>query len=150
MISCLDLLGDYRITITGDKVALVTMTEASRLIEKSKQTLYRHVSSGRVSRNSDGFLDTAELIRVYGELKQNTTSKVTKTSVPVVQVERSHIEWLEKQVDGLREDIKQVREDSLAREIRLMALLEHKIDTIQSETSSDKPVIRGVFSKLFK
>ncbi|WP_221898556.1 hypothetical protein [Bathymodiolus japonicus methanotrophic gill symbiont] len=42
------------------------------------------------------------------------------------------------------------REDSLAREIRLMALLEHKIDTIQSETSSDKPVIRGVFSKLFK
>ncbi|TXL06553.1 hypothetical protein BMR08_15355 [Methylococcaceae bacterium CS2] len=126
------------------------MTEASRLIGKSKQTLYRHVSSGRVSRNSDGFLDTAELIRVYGELKQNTTSKVTKTSVPVVQVERSHIEWLEKQVDGLRDDIKQVRDDSLAREIRLMALLEYKIDTTQSETSSDKPVIRGVFSKIFK
>ncbi|GFO76401.1 hypothetical protein BPLS_P4150 [Bathymodiolus platifrons methanotrophic gill symbiont] len=126
------------------------MTEASRLIGKSKQTLYRHVSSGRVSRNSDGFLDTAELIRVYGELKQNTTSKVTKTSVPVVQVERSHIEWLEKQVDGLRDDIKQVRDDSLAREIRLMALLEHKIDTTQSEISSDKPVIRGLFSKLFK
>ncbi|GFO75217.1 hypothetical protein BPLS_P5825 [Bathymodiolus platifrons methanotrophic gill symbiont] len=126
------------------------MTEASRLIGKSKQTLYRHVSSGRVSRNSDGFLDTAELIRVYGELKQNTTSKVTKTSVPVVQVERSHIEWLEKQVDGLRDDIKQVRDDSLAREIRLMALLEHKIDTTQSETSSDEPVIRGLFSKLFK
>ncbi|GFO76952.1 hypothetical protein BPLS_P5062 [Bathymodiolus platifrons methanotrophic gill symbiont] len=126
------------------------MTEASRLIGKSKQTLYRHVSSGRVSRNSDGFLDTAELIRVYGELKQNTTSKVTKTSVPVVQVERSHIEWLEKQVDGLRDDIKQDREDSLAREIRLMALLEHKIDTTQSETSADKPVIRRVFSKLFK
>ncbi|WP_221901731.1 hypothetical protein [Bathymodiolus platifrons methanotrophic gill symbiont] len=131
-------------------MALVTMTEASRLIGKSKQTLYRHVSSGRVSRNSDGFLDTAELIRVYGELKQNTTSKVTKTSVPVVQVERSHIEWLEKQVDGLRDDIKQVRDDSLAREIRLMALLEYKIDTTQSETSSDKPVIRGFFSKLFK
>ncbi|GFO76932.1 hypothetical protein BPLS_P5040 [Bathymodiolus platifrons methanotrophic gill symbiont] len=131
-------------------MALVTMTEASRLIGKSKQTLYRHVSSGRVSRNSDGFLDTAELIRVYGELKQNTTSKVTKTSVPVVQVERSHIEWLEKQVDGLRDDIKQVRDDSLAREIRLMALLEHKIDTTQSETSSDEPVIRGLFSKLFK
>ncbi|WP_221901264.1 hypothetical protein [Bathymodiolus platifrons methanotrophic gill symbiont] len=131
-------------------MALVTMTEASRLIGKSKQTLYRHVSSGRVSRNSDGFLDTAELIRVYGELKQNTTSKVTKTSVPVVQVERSHIEWLEKQVDGLRDDIKQVRDDSLAREIRLMALLEHKIDTTQSEISSDKPVIRGLFSKLFK
>ncbi|WP_221898158.1 hypothetical protein [Bathymodiolus japonicus methanotrophic gill symbiont] len=131
-------------------MALVTMTEASRLIGKSKQTLYRHVSSGRVSRNSDGFLDTAELIRVYGELKQNTTSKVTKTSVPVVQVERSHIEWLEKQVDGLRDDIKQVRDDSLAREIRLMALLEHKIDTTQSETSSDRPVIRRVFSKLFK
>ncbi|WP_221901089.1 hypothetical protein [Bathymodiolus platifrons methanotrophic gill symbiont] len=131
-------------------MVLVTMTEASRLIGKSKQTLYRHVSSGRVSRNSDGFLDTAELIRVYGELKQNTTSKVTKTSVPVVQVERSHIEWLEKQVDGLRDDIKQVRDDSLAREIRLMALLEHKIDTTQSETSSDEPVIRGLFSKLFK
>ncbi|GFO73380.1 hypothetical protein BJAS_P4151 [Bathymodiolus japonicus methanotrophic gill symbiont] len=126
------------------------MTEASRLIGKSKQTLYRHVSSGRVSRNSDGFLDTAELIRVYGELKQNTTSKVTKTSVPVVQVERSHIEWLEKQVDGLMDDIKQVRDDSLTREIRLMALLEHKFDTTQSETSSDEPVIRVVFSKLFK
>ncbi|WP_167374288.1 hypothetical protein [Bathymodiolus platifrons methanotrophic gill symbiont] len=43
----------------------------------------------------------------------------------MVQIERFHIEWLEKQVDGLRGDIKQDREDFLAREIRLMALLGH-------------------------
>lgn len=132
------------------KVALVTITEASRLIGKSKQTLYRHVASGKVSRNSDGMLDTAELIRAYGELRKTTPPQVTKTPAPVEQVERSHIDWLEKQVDELRNDIKQVREDAQAREMRLMALLEHKLDTPQSETPTDKPAAIGLFSKLFK
>jgi len=131
-------------------MALVTITEAARLVGKSKQTLYRHVSAGKVSRNSGGLIDTTELMRVYGELRKVTTQHVEKTPPPMEQVERSHIEWLEKQVDELRSDIKQVREDAQAREMRLMALLEYKIDTAQTETPADKPAPTGIFSKLFK
>jgi len=138
------------LTITGDKVALVTISEAARLIGKSKQTLYRHVANGKVSRNSDGMLDTAELIRAYGELRKNTTPQVIKSPAPVEQVEKSHIEWLEKQIDELRNEVKQVREDSTARELRLMALLEHKIDTQQTETKPVPSVGAGILSKLFK
>ena len=130
-------------------MALVTISEAARLIGKSKQTLYRHVASGKVSRNSDGMLDTTELIRVYGELRKTTPSQIEKSPSPVEQVERSHIEWLEKQIDELRNEVKQVREDSTARELRLMALLEHKLDTPQPETKQVQTGGTGIFSKLF-
>ena len=65
-------------------MALVTITEASKLTGKSRKTIYSHLKKGKLSSSlqADGTkqIDTSELIRVYGEIKQFVT-EVTPSSV---------------------------------------------------------------------
>ena len=56
-------------------MAYVTIEEAARLTGKSTQSLYRHVKQGKVSKHHDGF-DTAELMRVYGALRNTNDTTV--------------------------------------------------------------------------
>ena len=54
-----------------------TITEAAKLVGKDRKTLYRHIKQGRLSCGieSDGvrYVDTSELMRVYGALVQAET-----------------------------------------------------------------------------
>lgn len=53
-------------------MAFVTITEAAKLVRRSRRTLYRDIDAGRLSKtvNADGgaTIDTAELLRAYGTL----------------------------------------------------------------------------------
>ncbi|MGI4849380.1 MAG: hypothetical protein ACRYGK_14755 [Janthinobacterium lividum] len=53
-------------------MAFVTITEAAKLVRRSRRTLYRDIDAGRLSKtvNADGgaTIDTAELLRAYGSL----------------------------------------------------------------------------------
>lgn len=53
-------------------MALVTITEAAKLVRRSRRTLYRDIDKGRLSKSvtHDGatVIDTSELLRVYGML----------------------------------------------------------------------------------
>ena len=134
-------------------MSFVTITEAAKLVSKSNQTLYRHVKSGKLSRQSDGTFETTELIRVYGSLSSPDTPQSINTTPTPLQRENGLIEVLQQQVTllqsdlaELRVDVRKERADSKEREVRLMALLEHKIDTPQPD-----PVEKGgFFGKLFK
>jgi len=138
-------------------MALVTVIEAAPLIGKSTQTLYRHIKAGKVSKNSDGKLDTSELIRVYGELIKPDTSRTNQKDQPMLLVdsEGDSAKWFKSQIEKLQGDIKQLKAESIeresqaiARENRLMALIEHKLDTTESAVQSAPDT--GFFGKLFK
>ena len=63
----------FRIPTDGAiKMALVTITEAAKLVRRSRRTLYRDIDKGRLSKSvtHDGatVIDTSELLRVYGML----------------------------------------------------------------------------------
>jgi len=60
-------------------MAVVSISEAATLTGKNRSTLHRHIATGKLSRvaNGDG-LDTAELIRVYGALKNVALQHVAK------------------------------------------------------------------------
>ena len=129
-------------------MSFVTITEAAELVNKSTQTLYRHIKSGKLSRESSGLLQIAELIRVYGELRQNENYQ--KVSIDTVSQSESVnvINLLQQQIDKLEKDLQDLKTESLERERqgierekRLMALLEN-------QTSRDNT--GGLFSKLFK
>ena len=53
----------------------ITLSEAVKIISVSESTLRRHLRTGKVSsekdRNGRNLFDTAELVRVYGDLKLN-------------------------------------------------------------------------------
>jgi len=47
-------------------MAFVTVTEAAKLTQKARKTIYAHIKSGRLSKAAGGMLDTSELMRCYG------------------------------------------------------------------------------------
>ena len=55
----------------------ITLSEAVKIIPVSESTLRRHMRAGKVSSEKDhggrNLFDTAELVRVYGDLKLNGT-----------------------------------------------------------------------------
>jgi hypothetical protein len=111
----------------------VTIQKAIELTGKSRSTIDRYIKAGKLSRTDSG-IDTTELMRVFGALKKINDSSVTnQTDNPMSEREA----WLIKQIDQLQKDLKELKAESLEREKRLMALLEHQSTP-------------GLFGKLFK
>lgn len=59
---------------------IVSISEAARLTGKSRQTLHRHIVTGKLSKcntekNETG-IDTSELLRVYGSIKSYSVTDV--------------------------------------------------------------------------
>ena len=69
-------------------MAIVTISEAARLVGKDRRTVQRHVNKGRLSKvtrpgGSVG-VDTSELVRVYGELAAAPVAVRQTAAVPQV------------------------------------------------------------------
>ena len=92
----------------------ITLSEAVKIIPVSESTLRRHMRTGKVSSEKDysgrNLFDTAELARVYGELKLNgtrplsdepvNTSKMTDNDTPkIVALLEGQVADLKAQLD---------------------------------------------------
>ena len=105
-------------------MAWVTVRQATELTGKGRSSLYRDMARGRVSyrTETDGgrVLETSELIRVYGEIRQAETSKRDRL--------RQSDETEKTVSDALITEIKALREEvaGLRQEMQAMRLLEHK------------------------
>ena len=133
----------------------ITMKEAINLTDKSESTLRRDMRSGKVSysKNETGRLefDSAELVRVYGQLKPVDTANDTTndremnghdTPVDTPKV----IALLETQISSLQTQLTQASE----REKNLLDLLkerEKNLARILPATAEKKPFFFGLFGK---
>jgi hypothetical protein len=59
----------------------ISITEAAKRLNIGRSTLYKKVSSGEVSRNPNGTVDTSELFRVFGSSPKTSSQDVPKTPV---------------------------------------------------------------------
>lgn len=113
-----------------DKVEF-TVIEASVLYEVSRQKVYKDLKSGILSKNRKGKLDLSELLRCYGEPKQNTNN-VNSVGMKVTSVDTVDIENVKQQLreSKEREALYQEREQFYQEQIRALTdtvkLLEHK------------------------
>ena len=68
-----------------------TVTESARLTGQSRRTIYQHIKRGSLSaqRSPSGTLviDTAELVRAYGELHNDQSQSDTATHTSVSQMQ---------------------------------------------------------------
>lgn len=123
-------------------MAIVSISEASRLTGKSTKTLYRMASQGRlslsVSEKGTKEVDTSELARVFGNL-------ITRDETSFEAHSESHVRQLEKEIAQLREVVAQVevlkaekagleaiaalREEQIQDMRQAMRLLEHQRET---------------------
>jgi len=92
-------------------MSIVSISKASKLTGKSRQTLYKHLQNGQLSLSTDvngsKGLDISELIRVYGQLKidklttvqvDNTGHRLTKRIDNNVNIDSQQLTELEKEL----------------------------------------------------
>ena len=115
---------------------IVSRKKAMQLTGKSHATLYRHLKSGKLSKTPDGGIDTAELIRVYGEFVSpdaKDASKYIKTDIEhIYQKDKSdtEIKLMQEQIDILKSqltDTKSQLERSQQKEDKLLQLIENRL-----------------------
>ena len=120
-------------------MAYVTIEEAAKLTGKSTQSLYRHVKQGKVSKHHDGF-DTAELMRVYGALRNTTDTTINFEKVS--NESEVELSMLKRENELLRGNIEELRTDKHK--------LQETIDYFQRQLSAPvQATEKSFFSKLF-
>jgi len=101
-----------------------TIQEAQKLTGKSRRTLYRDMSTGRLSWAPEGEnarrLETSELIRAYGALLPMAQPEVEKTAHGVTASGTADTVLILTELKALREEVAELRQ--------AMRLIEHKPD----------------------
>ncbi len=130
-------------------MAILTLRKAAEVAGVSRQTIYRYASSGKLStvKMDDGTagVDTAELVRVFGRLRQPETVAEAVTSDYERQEgdslrqhrESTAVAALQAENEGLRREVaileKQV-EVSQDRENKLLGIIESQTRLLEHRT----------------
>lgn len=98
-------------------MALIGVAKAAGLVGLTRRTVYRDITSGKLSAHKDDKgvtkIDTSELIRVYGELSQQPHNKVSTASHKkgTTETPPEYVTELLNQITALREQNKQLSEN---------------------------------------
>ena len=85
-------------------MAQLSLTEVSKRFNVNRTTIYRAVSTGKLSRLDNGLFDLAEVIRVFGEpsapVKQSVEPSASNANDrEVISILKSQVELLTKQLE---------------------------------------------------
>ena len=121
-------------------MAIVSVSEAARLVGKSRRTIQRDIAAGKLSKSDNGKkLDTSELIRVYGSLlnapndadkNAHMTQDVAPNIPPNVAEMRIRLAALEAENAALKDHLGSLKQ--------AMLLLEHKEQQTSTETTQQR------------
>ena len=81
----------------------LSVIELSQLYGMNRQSIYKRINKGDLSKNSDGKIDLSEAIRVFGE-PSNKNNNVTTLQSTAVQKE-TEVDMLKQQVDILKKQL---------------------------------------------
>ena len=136
-------------------MAKLTVSDAARVTGVSRMLLYRYIKTGKLSRTPDGFLDTAELLRVglvlqtsdvmtpvtmLHDVTSPSPTVVTPVVTPAVTGETTALERLvtvlQRELDEAhtREQVAQAREaryqEQIAQLAHLVEQMQHRYDRL--------------------
>lgn len=102
-------------------MAIISISEAAKLVEKNRTTVLRYIKSGRLSASKDKggawLIDTAELVRVFGDFKASESADIELGNPdPRPDQDKSFVDAIE----ILRDQLKAAH----SREVKLLAMLE--------------------------
>ena len=111
----------------------LSVIELAKLYGMNRQSIYKRISKGDLSKNNDGKIDLAEAIRVFGEPSQRVT---TVQSQATWKQTESYI--LEQQVDFLKKQLELAQEREAFQREELKAKNE-QIESLQRLLGAPKP-----------
>lgn len=101
----------------------LSVIELAKLYSMNRQSIYKRINKGDLSKNSDGKIDLAEAIRVFGEPSQRSNAEQSQ-----VTSKSAESDILRQQVDMLRKQLELAQE----REVFQRKQLQAKDDQIYS------------------
>lgn len=118
-------------------MARISINKASTDFNVSRNTLYKHVKQGKLTRDAEGNLDTSDLIRLYGSHvnseqpftgvnnEEFTTIEQLKSEITqlkqLLAVNEMMVNQLQRQVEDLKEDKQQLFSEMVQRRIETEA-----------------------------
>lgn len=111
----------------------LSVIELSKLYGMTRQAIYKQVNKGTLSKNSDGKIDLAEAIRVFGEPSQHGNRSQT-----TVTPKLSEVHLLEQQVHMLQKQLEDARERE-ERQWKELAVKNEQIESLQRLLVAPKP-----------
>ncbi|MFV5550935.1 plasmid replication DNA-binding protein [Acinetobacter oleivorans] len=106
----------------------LSVIELSKLYGMNRQSIYKRINKGDLSKNSDGKIDLSEAIRVFGE-PSNKNNNVTTLQSTAVQKE-TEVDMLRQQVDILKKQLELAHEREVFQREQLEAK-DSQIEAIQ-------------------
>ncbi len=118
----------------------LSVIELSKLYGMTRQAVYKQVNKGNLSKSSDGKIDLAEAIRVFGEpLQRVNQSQTTNTQkLSEVHLLEQQVYILQKQLEEVKELDRFHREELKAKNDQLNAK-DEQIESLQRLLSAPKP-----------
>jgi septal ring factor EnvC (AmiA/AmiB activator) len=132
----------------GYNMARISINKASLDFNISRNTLYKHIKQGKLTKDTEGKLDTSDLIRLYGTHvngQQESTTVDTNISAQFEQLKQDNQQLKqllavnEMLVNQLQQQIQDLKQDKQ----HLFNQLEQKL--LETKTSN-----KSLFGRLFK
>ena len=83
----------------------LSVSELAKLYGYSRQAVYAHINKGNLSKGSDGLIDFAEALRVFGEPQKKDT--IVNQSQSINSQNLTEVDLLKRQVDILEKQLNQ-------------------------------------------
>ncbi|OTG90259.1 DNA-binding protein [Acinetobacter sp. ANC 4654] len=113
----------------------LSVIELANLYGMNRQSIYKRINKGDLSKNSDGKIDFSEALRVFGE-PSNKNKDVTTLQSATVQKEtevdmlKQHVDMLKQHVDMLKQQLELAHEREVFQREQLEAK-DNQIEAIQ-------------------
>ena len=106
----------------------LSVIELAQLYGMNRQSIYKRINKGDLSKNSDGKIDLSEAIRVFGEPSQKHNNVTTLQSTTVQK--DTEVDMLKQQVDILKKQLELAHEREVFQREQLEAK-DNQIEAIQ-------------------
>lgn len=138
-----------------------SISEAAKLTGKARSTLHRHLKDGKISKEIDAdgqpVIDTAELVRVYGLLQGQDSSRTVSIDQHATPQKDNPLQAkieaiMEAQIDQLRADLddaRKERDDWKAQAQRLSGLLSDQRPIATAAPVPEQPEEPSAVLKIF-
>lgn len=125
----------------------ISINQASKDFNISRNTLYKHIKQGKLSRDSDGKVDVSDLVKLYSKHANSTQQSTTVNTAEVAQIEQLQQENTQlKQllavnemfINQLQQQVQDLKQDK-----------ENLFAQINQKRIDSKDTKKGIFNRLF-
>jgi chromosome segregation ATPase len=128
----------------------LSILAASKLYVMSRETIYKHLKNGDLSKDANGKIDLSEMIRVFGEPKEKTI-KVAKSTMKTLpkdnESNQDRLFSLTIEKEQLKLQLKQLQEQ-VDRGIVRENWLQQQINDLMQRRIEHNPVKRSFLGRL--